>query len=55
MKIEVKEDKMIIEIDLSSNWAVSKSGKSKIITTGGFKPVADTPYKISLNLIKPKE
>jgi len=53
--IKVVNEKMTIEIDLCSGWAVSKSGKSDVITTSGFKPVDDTPYKVSLNIIKARE
>ena len=52
--IKVADNKMTITVDLDS-WADSKSGKSKVISTKGFTPVDGTEYKVSLNVIKPKQ
>lgn len=54
--IKISDDKktMTITVPLDS-WAVSKSQKSHVISTKGFAPVEGTDYKVSLNVIKPKE
>ena len=53
--IKIVDNKMTITIDIDDNsFVVSKSGKTKVITTGGFKPVEGTDCKVSLNIIKPK-
>ena len=54
IRIEVEENKMTIEIDLK-DWKVSKSGKSDVISTNGFMAIADTEYKVGLNVIKPRK
>lgn len=54
--IKISDDKkiMTITVDLD-NFVDSKSGKSKVISTKGFAPVEGTDYKVSLNVIKPKQ
>lgn len=54
--IKVSEDKktMIITVDLET-FVESKSKKSMVVSTKGFAPVEGTDYKVSLNVIKPKE
>jgi len=55
VKMEVKDNKLIIEVDLTKEVGTSKSGKSKIIaSTLGNQLVPDTDgIKIGLNVYKP--
>jgi hypothetical protein len=53
MKIEVKDDKLLIEVDVSpaalAKAEVSKSGKTRLVaTTHGFAEYG--PVKVSLNV-----
>lgn len=54
VKMEVKENKLLIEIDLTKNFGTSKSGKSVIIaSTGGNVKVKDN-INIGLNVYDKK-
>ena len=53
----INKGKLIIEVDISDKTLnaapMSKTGKSKLVaSTGGFTTVADSPVRISLNVIK---
>lgn len=55
VKMSVSGSTLTIEVDLSHEGAVSKSGKSVIIASSeGNKPIAGAEeYKIGLNIYKP--
>ena len=53
VKWEVKEDKLIIEIDLTMEFGPSKSGKTiTIASTRGNQKIEDTDAVIGLNVYK---
>lgn len=53
VKMTVKDNKLLIEVDLSQEHGRSKSGKSIIIaTTAGNQSVPDTDAKIGLNVYR---
>lgn len=57
VKMEVKGDKLMIEIDLKAKGSASKSGKTNIIAgTGGFVATGHANgSKVSVNVTTPKE
>ena len=45
----------IIKVDLGSNLGPSSSGKTNLCAnSGGFTPIGDNGFKLSLNVIRPK-
>ncbi len=51
-----KSKKILIEVDVSGEGKISSTGKSKIIaSTGGFKRVDNSPFRLNLVVIKRKE
>ena len=53
MKWEVKEDKLIIEVDLTMEFGPSKSGKTiTIASTRGNQKIEGTDAVIGLNVYK---
>ncbi|MDL1964820.1 MAG: hypothetical protein LWW98_10930 [Deltaproteobacteria bacterium] len=53
VKYEVKDDKLIIEIDLTKEFGPSKSGKTiTVASTRGNQKIDGTDVVISLNLYK---
>ncbi len=49
----VKGDTLTITVDLKSeNFKASRSGKTKVISTGGNVPISGTDLKIGLNVMK---
>ncbi len=53
IEIDVKDNKLIIVIDLSKKGTLSKSGKSSVIaSTHGNHTVSGTDFKLGLNLYK---
>lgn len=52
----VKDDKLLIEVDLSKDFGPSGSGKSIIVaSTEGNQPIGKDDIKIGLNVYKPKK
>ncbi|MCK4467631.1 MAG: hypothetical protein KAU60_04690 [Desulfobacterales bacterium] len=53
VKLEVKDDKLIIEIDLTKEFGLSKSGKTiTIASTRGNQKIEGTDAVIGLNVYK---
>lgn len=53
VKLEVKDDKLIIEIDLKKEFGPSKSGKTiTIASTRGNQKIEGTDVVIGLNVYK---
>lgn len=53
VKWEVKDDKLIIEVDLSKEFGLSKSGKTvTIASTKGNQKIEGTDAVIGLNVYK---
>lgn len=53
VKYEVKEDKLIIEVDLTQEFGLSKSGKTiTIASTRGNQKIEGTDAIIGLNVYK---
>lgn len=53
MSMKIDGNKLIIEFDPDSK-QLSKSGKSFMLgTSGGFKQIEGTDFKVSYNIIKP--
>lgn len=53
LKTSMKGSILTIEIDTTdANFKLSKSGKTKVISTGGNVPVQGTEFKLGLNLMK---
>jgi hypothetical protein len=53
VKYEVKDDKLIIEIDLTKEFGLSKSGKTiTIASTRGNQKIEGTDAVIGLNVYK---
>lgn len=53
VKQEIKEDKLIIEIDLTQDFGLSKSGKTiTIASTRGNQKIEGTNAVIGLNVYK---
>jgi len=53
VKYEVKEDKLIIEVDLTQEFGLSKSGKTiTIASTRGNQKIEGTDAIIGLNIYK---
>lgn len=51
MKATLKDNTLIVEMELEKGKR-SNSGKSLLVyTTSGFKPIEGTEYKISINVI----
>lgn len=49
----VKGNRMSITVDLTeSNFKESRSGKTKVISTGGNIPIVGTDLKLGLNVMK---
>ena len=54
IKGKVENDKLYLEIDLTKDLGLSKSGKSSnIATTRGNQTVPNTNIKLGLNMYKP--
>ena len=53
VKLEVKDDKLIVEIDLTKEFGLSKSGKTiTIASTRGNQKIEGTDAVIGLNVYK---
>jgi len=56
VKHEVKDGKLLIEVDLSQNFGLSKSGKTQIVaSTQGNVQIAEAGVTVGLNIYKPRE
>jgi len=53
VKIEVKNDTIVLTIDAKQDFGISKTGKSKVVaSTEGFTSITGTDIRINLNAIK---
>lgn len=54
VNMEIKGNKLIIEVDLSKEFGISASGKSiSVASTKGNKDIGKDNIKIGLNVYKP--
>lgn len=53
--VTLEKDDLVIRTNVKKgDWKTSSTGKSQVITTGGFIAV-EGGYKVGLNILKPKE
>ena len=55
VKMSVKGDKLVIEVDLSAQGTISKTGKSEVIaTTRGNAQVPGREERVGINVYRPR-